>query len=660
MNLFVAFIIAGFALPAVVSFVPNKYKGYAALAVSLCVAAASSACSVIALTGREPGYTLTTDYVWGNIPFVVDSLSAWFILAVNLIVVPGVWYSRGYLKNEEPTANLGLHHAMLAWMHWAMIMVCTVQNGLAFLFVWEIMSLASFLLVIFDNRQKSVLKAGLNYLIQMHVSVICLMVAFLLIHQSEGGFEFSRIGEYFATHNNIPVFLLFLIGFGFKAGIVPFHTWLPHAHPAAPSHVSGMMSGVIVKMGIYGIFRMVTYLHDSLLPLGNLLIAVGIVTGIYGILHASVQKDIKRLLAYCTIENIGLIVMGIGLGMVGQYSDNAPVMLAGYGSALFHVLNHALSKALLFFGAGAVCQVVHTRNMNRMGGLAKIMPKSAGLFLTGSLAIAGLPPLNGFLSEFVLFFGYIKGVMLPGAAESMTMILGVMAIALIGGLSVLTFTKAYGVIFSGTPRIPHSPDVHEPAASMRRPQYVLAVVMLLVVLLPIVVFGTVSEIVSDTFGLWNRHPEIVGFTGLIQKVGLVMILFVAFVIVMAVIRKAAAGRLPEHTGDTWGCASTHPGTRMQYTAGAFSKSAGKLFGAMLPVRKNYKRVPRENIFPGQARYAYRYDDWTEARLIRPAARMINRLTAVSSRIRDGYLQRHILYGLLFILCIILLTWLNII
>jgi formate hydrogenlyase subunit 3/multisubunit Na+/H+ antiporter MnhD subunit len=660
MNFLVVFIIAAFPVLLAVPFIPDKYKGYAALVASLWIAVISSAMSVAALAGEEVEFTLVTSYIWGNIPFAIDPLSAWFILVVNLIVVPGVWYSPGYLRGYGQSANLSLHYVMLVWMHLSMIMVCMVQSGLAFLFVWELMSLSSFLLVIFDNQQRSVLKAGLNYLVQMHISVICLMVAFFIVYQSEDGFEFSRIGEYFATHNNVPLFLLFFVGFGFKAGIVPFHTWLPHAHPAAPSHVSGIMSGVIVKMGIYGIFRMVTFLQSDLLLIGNTVMVAGIVTGVYGILHASVQKDVKRLLAYCTVENVGLIVMGIGLGLIGQHAGNAFLVLAGYGSALFHVLNHALAKALLFFGAGAVYRTVHTRNLDRMGGLANIMPRSANLFLAGALAIAGLPPLNGFLSEFVLFFGFIKGVMLANTAENIIIILGVTAIALIGGLSVLTFTKTYGTMFLGTPRTPLPPDSSEPAADMRRPQYVLAAIMVLVMLVPFVSFGVVSGVVSGTFDIaWKLLPGVAGLTGLLQKVSLVLVMFTAVVLAVLSLRNIATRRLPERRGDTWGCGSLQPGTRMQYTGSSFTRPMSKLFGSLLPVRKNYKRVLPEDVFPRRARYAYVYDDWVEARLIRPVARLIKRLPAMSLHIQDGRLQWYIMYGLLFILAIILLTWLKI-
>ncbi|GHT79222.1 hydrogenase [Bacteroidia bacterium] len=641
-----------------VPFVPNRMKGYAALFASLCVTVASSAAAVSALSGNTVNITIASDFIWGNVSFAVDSLSAWFILIVNLIVAPGTWYSLGYLRGHAPSANFGLHNVMLVWVHVALCMVCMLQNSLAFIFVWEIMSLSSFLLVIFENRHRDVLRAGINYLIQMHISVMCLLTAFLIVYQSEGTFAFAGIASYFATHNPLPVFLLFFAGFGFKAGIVPLHTWLPHAHPAAPSHVSGVMSGVIVKMGIYGIFRIISFLHSDFLLIGNIVLITGMVTGIYGILHASVQTDIKRLLAYCTIENVGLIVMGTGLGLVGQHADNSFLMLAGYGSALFHVLNHALSKLLLFMSAGAVYHNLHTRDMDKMGGLFKVMPRTATLFLIGCLAIAGLPPLNGFLSEFVLFFGFMKGILAADTTESIIIVMAVMAIALIGGLSVLTFTKSFGVMFLGVARAPLPPDLGEPPVTMRRPQYLLVALMLIVILTPFASFGLVSDIVSAVFCIPHHSTEMANLSILLQKVSLVMVIFVALVTALLILRKMIARRLPAKEGDTWGCASTYPAPRAQYTGGSFTKSVGKLFGGLLPFRKKFRRITDNDIFPTSARYTYAYGDCVETFIFAPIGKLFKRLSAVSLHIQDGRLQWYILYGLLFIIAIILLTWIN--
>jgi formate hydrogenlyase subunit 3/multisubunit Na+/H+ antiporter MnhD subunit len=647
------------ALLLAIPFIPNRFKGYAALFVSIWIATVSSVAAVSALSGKLISLTLASEFIWGSVTFAVDPLSAWFILIINLIVVPGVWYSKGYLHGHAPSANLGLHHVMLVWMHLSLCMVCMVQNGLAFIFVWEIMSFSSFLLVIFDNQQRVVLQAGLNYLIQMHISVICLLIAFLTVFQSEGNFEFAGIRSYFASHNPLPVFLLFFAGFGFKAGIIPLHTWLPHAHPAAPSHVSGIMSGVIVKMGIYGIIRIVSYLQSDFLLIGNIVLITGMCTGAYGILHASVQKDIKRLLAYCTIENVGLIVMGIGLGLVGQHNDNSFLMLAGYGSALFHVLNHALSKSLLFFGAGSVYHSIHTRNMDKMGGLFKKMPRTSVLFLIGTMAIAGLPPLNGFLSEFILFFGFVNGFMVSGNTENIVIVIGVAAIALIGGLSVLTFTKSFGVMFLGNPRTPLPPDLTEPSAAMRHPQYLLVAIMLLISLVPFASFGLVTDIVTSAFYIPHNSVEMTNLCILLQRVSLAVVMFVALVLVVISLRNMAVRRRPERQSDTWGCGNPHTDAHIQYTGSAFSKPVGKLFGSLIPFRKKFRRIDDNDIFPNSARYTYSYSDWVETTVFMPFSKLIKRFSSVSLHIQDGRLQWYILYGLLFILAVSLLTWLKV-
>src|ERR1019366_6536937 len=288
--------------------------------------------------------------------------------------------------------------------------VCMVQNGLAFLIVWELMSISSFMLVIFDHQNKRTLRAGINYLVQMHIGVLFLSAAFIWVYFSEGTFEFSAIEKFFSHHSNLWLFLLFFIGFGIKAGFIPLHSWLPQAHPASPSHISGVMSGVIVKLGIYGIFRIVLMLKQDYLIIGEIMISLSIATGLYGILNAAVHRDFKKMLAYCTIENIGIIGAGIGLAIIGMGMNNSFLLVIGLSGALLHTLNHSLFKSLLFFSSGSVYQQTHTRDMEKLGGLVHKMPQTAALFLIGSLAIGGLPPFNDFVSEFILYSAILLGI----------------------------------------------------------------------------------------------------------------------------------------------------------------------------------------------------------------------------------------------------------
>jgi len=283
-----------------------------------------------------------------------------------------------------------------------------LQHGLAFLIAWELMSLSSLMLVMFEHQKKDTLKAGLNYMVQMHVGVVLLSVAFIWAYFEEGSFDFLAIGSFFKENTNVWMFLLFFGGFGIKAGFIPLHSWLPHAHPAAPSHVSGVMSGVIVKMGIYGILRVALMLESNWILIGASLLVLSIATGLYGILNAAVHRDFKKMLAYCTIENIGIIGAGIGLFLLGKGTANPMLAIVGLSAALLHTLNHSLYKSLLFFSVGSVYQATHTRDMEKLGGLIGRMPQTAFCFLIGALAIGGLPPLNGFVSEFLLYNGFME------------------------------------------------------------------------------------------------------------------------------------------------------------------------------------------------------------------------------------------------------------
>ena len=333
------------------------------------------------------------------------------------------------------------------------------------------MSISSFLLVIFEHQNKNTIQAGINYFVQMHIGVLFLTAAFIWVYFSTGSFEFSAISKFFSSHSNLWLFLLFFAGFGIKAGFIPLHSWLPQAHPAAPSHISGIMSGVIVKLGIYGILRVVFLLNHDYTVLGEIIIIVSILTGLYGILNASVHRDFKKMLAYCTIENIGIIGIGIGLGLLGMGNGNTLLIVLGFAGALLHTLNHSLFKSLLFFTAGSVYQQTHTRDMEKLGGLIHKMPQSAILFLIGGMAIGGLPPFNGFVSEFILYSAILLGIKSIGISYITLLIFSLAGLALIGGISMLTFTKSFGTIFLGSPRTQLHHQPQEVTIGMRLPQY---------------------------------------------------------------------------------------------------------------------------------------------------------------------------------------------
>ncbi len=325
-------------------------------------------------------YSYAGSFITGNIPIQIDYLSAWFILIISFTFLTGAWYGVHYMKKyQEQTGNLVLHAIAFILAYTALIDICMVQNALVFLVVWEIMALSAFTLVIFEHYKKETLRAGINFLIQSHISILFLTVAFFWAKVATGSFDFSAISTYTALHPRLGfgLFALFFIGFSIKAGFVPFHTWLPLAHPAAPSHISGIMSGVIIKIGIFGILRMLDLVNGYFTFIGIFIIIISVITGLYGVMMAIVQNNLKRLLAYSSIENIGIIGLGIGLGCLGKGINQQLLLVAGFGGALLHVLNHSLFKSLLFFNAGNIYQATHSLNIDSLGGLLKKIPKTA-------------------------------------------------------------------------------------------------------------------------------------------------------------------------------------------------------------------------------------------------------------------------------------------
>jgi hydrogenase-4 component B len=643
--------------------VPARFKSLINLVFVFLVAIFTSLSAIEALKGNEISHLLNSQPLFGNITFQLDALSAWFILIVNFTSLMGAIYGMGYMKvYKDQTRNLTMHWINFLVFHSSMIWVCLAQNMLVFLVVWELMSLSSLLLVIFDYQNSHTLKAGLNYLIQMHIGVACLTVAFIWVYFVQGSLDFLALKSFFGHHTNIGLFLLLFAGFGIKAGFIPLHSWLPHAHPAAPSHVSGVMSGVIVKMGIYGIFRTITFLQTDYLLLGKIILILSIITGLYGIINASVHRDFKRMLAYCTIENIGIIGSGIGLGLIGMGNSNPILMALGFGGALLHTLNHSLFKSLLFFTAGSVYQQTHTRDMEKLGGLIKKMPKTAVLFLIGALAIGGLPPFNGFISEFILYSGFISGLSSGTVYTTMLMIFAIAALSLIGGISVFTFTKSFGVIFLGTPRTHlHSKPVEVPLL-MRLPQYIIIGVMMLVALLPVIFVNQSVQVVSSAFTGFNLAIPAISHNllDLMASIGKYSCFFFIFTLFLLLVRNRLAKRQPVSVSSTWGCGYIAPRPSIQYTGKSFSKTVGKLLNFLVFEQKKYIELDPGDVFPQPRKHSSHYTDFFELRLF---DRVINGLLSAMNRfqfIQNGQLQRYILYGLFFIIVIFICSFFNLI
>lgn len=640
---------------------PKKYGSYLSVPVVLYSAFSTSWIAIRALLYQTISLTIHFGNYTGDVLLKIDSLSAWFILIINFTVVTGFFYGTVYLRAYSLSkSRMAFHRIMFLFFHLSMLFVCMIQNGFAFLVVWEIMSLTSLMLILFDLENPKTYAAALNYFVQMHIGVSLLTVGFIWAHHYTGSFSFEAFNTYFASNPNLWLFLIFFVGFGIKAGFIPFHSWLPHAHPAAPAPISGVMSGVMVKLGIYGILRMITFLKSDFLLIGELILTISILTGLYGILNAAVHRDFKRMLAYCTIENIGLIGIGIGIGLVG-IGNNSPLMYyLGFGGALLHVLNHSLFKSMMFYSVGSVYQQTHTRNMENLGGLIKTMPKTAAIFLVGALAIGGLPPFNGFVSEFLIYNGLIEGLSRGNIGQIILFVLSLAGLSIIGGLSLLTFTKAFGTIFLGQPRTHLSPQPQEVSGLMLVPQYLIIGVMLSIAFLPQFFMKPIGNILTQINPLQPDLKLLNGIYETTAHVSIFSMLLVGIIAITLIVRKLAIKSKKQRVNTTWGCGYVTPNNRQQYTAKSFSKPLGKIFNTLLIEKKQYEELNKGEIFPERKSYISHYQDFFEYVLIIPVSKMLVHSANYFRFVQNGRIQSYVLYGILFILAMFILTIFNLV
>lgn len=579
----------------------------------------------------------------------LTGLSLWFMAIFTIVFACGAFYGYGYMKHYSgrPLRNT-LHWINYAVAYISMMLLCVVDNSVAFLVSWEIMALSSFFLVIYESEKPDTIKAGINFFIQSHISVVLLTAGFMLIAAKTGSYSFNAIPRYCAENNGMAAFLLLFAGFAVKAGFVPFHTWLPYAHPAAPAHISGVMSGVIIKIGIFGILRMITWFSIDFVTAGGIILAVSAISGLYGVMMAIMQHNLKKLLAYHSIENIGIIGMGIGLGCIGAGNGNTVLASLGFAGALMHTLNHALFKSVLFFCSGNVYHGTHTLDIEKLGGLAKKMPWTAALFLVASIAICGLPPMNGFISEFLIYsglFGWMQGAELGVTTGA---VFSILALVMIGGLAILCFTKAFGIIFLGSPRT--EVEAHEMEPCRIVPLVIEALIMLSIGICPafyarlagsaLECFPYASSTVLDR----TTDLTLVGLAGL------------AFLLLAGLIYAAKSRhniRYQVSQGPTWGCGYTEGTPRIQYTATSFVKTYVQLFSFILGNRKE-QEIPGA-IFPVSGHFESESYDKLESNLIDKPLNSYHRATDRFSFLQNGKMQFYVLYGIIFIVFTLILS-----
>ncbi|MEI6048478.1 MAG: proton-conducting transporter membrane subunit [Bacteroidota bacterium] len=647
-------------LSAVVAILPVNAKGKGIITVStvIVVALISSFFAIKALMGNSYEIVLSGTILFGSVPVRIDALSAWFILTINFTIITGAVYGFNYMKKyRERTSDITMHCIAFLFVQIALLGICSVQNGFIFLLLWELMAISVFILVIFEHEKPETIKAGTNYIVQSHVSIVFIMVGFIYVAYKTGSYSFEAIAEFSGRQSTLAgtaLFLCFFIGFAIKAGFVPFHTWLPYAHPAAPSHVSGIMSGVVIKIGIYGILRMLLLIKTDYNTIGYIILFISIFTGIYGVMLATIQHNLKKLLAYHSIENIGIIGIGIGLGCIGLGSANKWVAILGFSGALLHTLNHSLFKSLLFYCAGNVYQAAHTVNIERLGGLIKKMPRTSILFLVAAIAICGLPPLNGFISEFLIFGGLYNWLYSANLISLIAIVFALGGLVLIGGLALLCFTKAFSIVFLGNPRNVSLEEIHETGFRQLFPMYMTVSLMIIIGLFPSFFIDTLQRPVN----LFTRNIDFnlnfikVGTIDSLKIINWLFLALVVFVIAVIRLRKYVTREKIIEKGATWGCGYAPVNSKLQYTAGSYVRSYSKLAKPLLEIEK--KGIEIIEVFPSEKRYETDPYDKIEHIFIDKPLKLLTKITDLFLFLQNGRLQRYILYGIVFITAVICL------
>jgi formate hydrogenlyase subunit 3/multisubunit Na+/H+ antiporter MnhD subunit len=569
--------------------------------------------------------------------FGIDPLSALFLVIIAAVGAASAFYGVTYLRAQR---RAPLAHLCLTLLICALALVVTARAALPFLVAWECMAVSAYLLVVFDHEIAETRRAGLLYLVATHSGTLALILMFAFWGSGTSDLTFAALSTWRPPGQGAlaAVLMLALLGFGLKAGLVPLHVWLPPAHAAAPSHVSALMSGVVIKMGIYGLLRVVELLGTVPRWWGWLLLAGGALSGILGVLWALAQHDLKRLLAFHSVENIGIIALGLGAGVLGIAYGAPRVAQLGFAGAALHTVNHALFKSLLFLGAGAVYRSTQTRAIDRLGGLARWMPGTAAAFLIGSIAIVGLPPLNGFVSEWLVFRALVQAGL--STSELRVAVLAAATLGLIGALALACFAKVVGIIYLGAPRSELDKSLREAPPGLLRPQFALAAGCIVIGLLPVLVLPPVLRVAAGVAHLPGNAlaADAAGKTITAFALAVAAALAAAWVLQRALARRRPTGR-----AETWACGYPLSTSRMQYTASSF---AAPLLVAYKPIAGISTR---------------RTDDSFETHAVDPVLATLLRLgwgrvRALAGRVRPiqrGRLSVYLLYIVLTLVALLL-------
>jgi len=597
----------------------------------------------------------------GGLELTLDPLGGLFLGLIGFAAVPASVYAMGY-----PDADGRGRFAYVVFVV-SMCVVPLAANTMTFVIAWELMSLASYFLVLHDRESKESIRAAWIYAVMTHAGLACLLAGMLLLGADLGSLRFAdwRVSAPAldpATRN--AAFILLALGFAGKAGVIPLHVWLPLAHPAAPSHVSALMSSVMIKLGVYGLLRVsLDWLGSGPPWWGVALLIAGAVSSVIGVLYALVENDLKRLLAFSSIENIGIILLGVGSAVLYRIAGLEVLALLGLVAALYHTVNHAAFKALLFLGAGAVVHGTGTRNMEAMGGLIKRMPWTAASFLVGSAAIAALPPLNGFVSEWLTFLALFQNTRLDAVGQNVVFTLGIASLALTGGLAMACFVKAFGITFLALPRSDAAAGAHEASPPMRLAMLALAAACVALGLGPTLVvpaFGSVAASLlrtapQATGGNWLTL-RVSGEFASLSTMAIAGALAVSLLVPLVAFRLVGASRRTR-AYETWGCGRIMQTARMEYTATAFANPFKRVFDFFYrPTKRlDIEFHPESRFFVERIEYENPtrsiFDDW----LYRPALDLLHSGARAVGALQSGSANQYLAYILAALLLLLALA-----
>ena len=593
----------------------------------------------------------------------IDGLSAFFLIVIGVVGAAVAVYGFGYSEAYEGRYSLGRLGALLNVLLLSLNVQVMADNALTFLMAWEAMSLSAYLLVLTEHDRPGTVRAANWYIAITHAGFAALVAMFLLLSAGELTTSFAAMrAASLAPGVRDAAFVLALFGFGAKAGVVPLHVWLPMAHPVAPSHVSALMSGVVIKMGVYGLLRVTIDLLGGGPPWwGGLVLGMGTVSALVGVLYALMEHDLKRLLAYHSVENIGIIFIGIGAGLMFQSYGLTTLATLGVVGGLYHTINHACFKGLLFLGAGSVLHATGTRNMEEMGGLIKRMPRTAFFFLVGACAISALPPLNGFASEWLVFQTLLGGSAIPQPEVAVIMPIAVAMLALTSGLAAACFVKAFGITFLAIPRSPEAEHAHEAPRSM---QVGMVSLVLMCVGLGLAPFAVVPLLGSSLAGLGGLAPTAVAFplalplrvpgtfgqmSAPLLALGLVLLL----ALVPLLLRVLGADRRLRVT-DTWGCGRIGQTARMEYTATAFAEPLRRVFAELYRPSRDLSIDfhPASKYFVQSIEYRSEIHPWFERVLYDPLLHGLRWAATRVRRLQGGSVHLYLVYMTLALLVLL--------